>query len=132
MKLLLLDTHEAITQLQRDAGNHAWWAQFLAPTASAQVQGHTTPEEWVRLYHDLGDILRDLDQMKGRLRLDRSLLFNIYHRMLAIQGAWLEYQARDFSREGEVTPQGEEVLREEQALFADLILKIKRMLVAAR
>jgi hypothetical protein len=132
MKLLLLNTNEEITQLQREAGNHAWWAQFLAPTASAQVQGPATPEEWVSLYLDLGDILRDLDQMKGRLRLDRSLLFNSYHRMLAIQDAWLKYLARDFSRGGEVTPEGEEVLREEQARFADLILKIKRMLVAAR
>jgi hypothetical protein len=132
LKLVLLNTNEEITQLQREAGNRAWWAQFLDPTASAHIQGHTTPEEWVRLYHDLGDILRDLDQMKGRLRLDRSLLFNIYHRMLAIQDAWLEYLARDFSRGGEVTPEGEEVLREEQARFADLMLKIKRMLVAAR
>jgi hypothetical protein len=60
------------------------------------------------------------------------LLFNVYHRMLAIQDAWLEYQRRDFTRNGELTPEGEEVLREERALFADLILKIKRMLVAAR
>jgi len=132
MKLLLLDTNEEITRLRSNAEDHAWWAQFLARTASAQVQGHATPEEWVRLYHDLGDILRDLDQMKGRLRLDRSLLFNIYHRMLAMQDAWLEYRARDFTRGGEVTPEGEEVLRVEQALFADLMLKIKRMLVAAR
>jgi hypothetical protein len=52
--------------------------------------------------------------------------------MLAIIDAWLEYQARDFSLGGEVTPKGEEVLREEQALFADLVLKIKKMLVASR
>jgi hypothetical protein len=129
MKLLLLETYEAITQLQRDAGHHVSWARFLA---SAQNQDHVTPEEWDNIYQGLGDVERDLYQMKGRLRLDRSLLFNIYHRMLAIQGAWLDYQARDFSREGEVTPQGEEVLREEQARFADLMLKIKRMLVAAR
>jgi len=132
MKLVLLDTHEEITRLRNDAEDHAWWAQFLARTASAQVQGHATPEDWGRLAQDLGDVERDLDQMKGRLRLDRSLLFNIYHRMLAVQYAWLEYQARDFSREGVVTPEGEDVLRAEQALFADLMLKIKRMLVAAR
>lgn len=132
MKLLLLDTHEGITQLHSDAEDHTFWAQWLARTAPIHAEGHATPEEWVRLYQDLGDVERDLDQMKGRLRLDRSLLFNIYHRMLAVQGAWLEYRARDFSCRGEVTPQGEEVLREEQALFADLILKIKRMLVAAR
>jgi hypothetical protein len=132
MKLLLLDTHEAITQLQRDADGHTFWAEFLARTASSHVEGHATPEEWGRLAQDLGDVERDLDQMKGRLRLDRSLLFNIYHKMLAVQDAWLEYQRRDFSLGGEMTPQGEEVLRTERALFADLMLKIKRMLVAAR
>jgi hypothetical protein len=70
--------------------------------------------------------------MVGPLRLDRSLLFTVYHRMQAIQGAWLECQRRDFSRDGELTPEGEDVLRTEQSRFADLILKIKRMLVAAR
>ena len=132
MKLLLLDTHEENAKLYRIAGNHAWWAEFLFRTASSHVQGHATPEEWAMVYQDLGDIGRDLDQMKGRLRLDRSLLFNIYHRMLAIQDAWLEYRGRDFTRECELTPQGEDVLREERALFADLMLKVKKMLVAAR
>jgi len=84
------------------------------------------------LYQDLGDVERDLDQMVGPLRLDRRLLFTVYHRTLAIKDAWLEYQARDFSHEGAVTTKGEEVLREEGALFADLMLNIKRMLVAPR
>lgn len=132
MRLLLLDTHEEIAKLHRSAGNHAWWAEFLARTARTHVEGHAMPEEWARIYQDLGDVERDLDQQVGPLRLDRSLLFNIYHRMLAVQDAWLAYQMRDFSHEGEVTPKGEEVLREETALFADLMLKIKRMLVAAR
>jgi hypothetical protein len=132
MKLLLLDVNEDATQLERDAGDHAFWAQWLARTDPNHAEGHANPEEWVMIYHDLGNVTRDLDLMVGPLRLDRSLLFNIYHRMQAIQGAWLECQRRDFSRGGEVTPEGEEVLREEQARFADLILKIKRMLVAAR
>lgn len=132
MRLLLLDTNEEITRLHSDAEAHAFWAEFLCRTASTHVEGHATPEEWGRLAQDLGDVERDLDQMKGRLRLDRSLLFNIYHRMLAIQSAWLNYQAHDFSRGGELSQKGEEVLREERALFADLMLKVKRMLVAAR
>lgn len=132
MKLLLLDVNEDATQLERDAGDHAFWAQWIARTDPTHAQGKTTPEEWVMIYQNLGDVTRDLDLMKGRLRLDRSLLFNIYHRMLAIQDAWLECQRRDFSRGGELTPEGEEVLREEQALFADLMLRVKKMLVAAR
>jgi hypothetical protein len=132
MKLLLLDVNEDIIQLERDAGDHAFWAQWLARTAPTHTEGNTTPEQWMLIHHDLGDVTRDLDLMVGPLRLDRSLLFTVYHRMQTIQGAWLECQRRDFSRGGEVTPQGEEVLREERAFFADLMLKIKRMLVAAR
>ena len=132
MKLVLLETQETITRLYCDAEDHTFWAEFLSRTARTHVEGHATPEEWVMIYHDLGEILREFDQMIGRLRLDRSLLFTIYHRILAIQNAWLEYRTRDFSRGGEVTPQGVEVLREERVCFADLMMKIKRMLVAAR
>jgi hypothetical protein len=132
MKLLLLDVNEDIIRLYRDAEDHTFWADFFSRTARNHVEGHATPEEWVMIYHDLGDVTRDLDLMVGPLRLDRSLLFTVYHRMQAIQGAWLAYRARDFTRGGEVTPEGEDVLREERAFFADLMLKIKRMLVAAR
>ena len=128
MKLLLLDTHEEIIQLQRSAGSYAWFAQWT-PT---HAEGHVPREEWARLYQDLGDVERDLDQMVGRLRLDRSLLFNAYHRMLAVQDSWLIFRARSFTRDGELTPEGEDMLRMGQARFADLMLKIKRMLVAAR
>ena len=132
MKLLLLDVNEDATQLERDAGDHAFWAQWLARTDPNHAEGHAKPEEWMMIHHDLGDVTRDLDLMVGPLRLDRSLLFTVYHRMQAIQGAWLECQRRNFTRNGELTPEGEEVLREEQARFADLMLKVKRMLVAAR
>ena len=132
MKLVLLETQETFTRIYSDAEDHTFWADFLLRTARTHVEGHATAEEWVMIYHDLGEILREFDQLIGRLRLDRSILFNIYHRMLAINDAWLDYRRRDFSRGGEVTPQGAEVLREERALFADLMLKIKRMLVAAR
>jgi len=132
MKLLLLNVNEETIQLESDAGHHTFWAQWLARTAPNHAEGHSIPQEWAMIYQNLGDVTRDLDLMKGRLRLDRSLLFNIYHRMLTIRDAWLECQRRDFSRDGELTPEGEEVLREERALFADLILKIKKMLVAAR
>src|SRR5690348_13396790 len=75
MKLLLLDAHEAITELQRDTGSHAWTAQWLARTAPTHAQGHTTPEEWLKLYQDLGDIERDIDQLVAVLRLNRTVLF---------------------------------------------------------
>ena len=102
MKLVLLDTNEGLTQLHSDAGDHAFWAQWIARTDPNHAKGHATPEEWAMSYQDLGDVTRELDQMVGRLRLDRSILFNIYHRMLAVQRAWLDYRAHDFSREGVV------------------------------
>jgi hypothetical protein len=116
----------------RGAGDHAWWAQWIARADATHAQGKTTPEEWARLYQDLGDVERDLDQMVGPPRLDRGLLSTVYYRMLAIKDAWLQYRAQDYSHQGEVTPKGEEVLCEEQALFADLLLKVKKMLVASR
>lgn len=70
--------------------------------------------------------------MIGLLRLDRTVLFGVYRRMLTIQDVWLECRARDLSREGKVTQQGEQVLPEEQALFTDLVFKLKRMVVASR
>ena len=132
MKLCLLDAQEEITRLRNIADNNFIWAEFCFRAARNHVQGRTTPEEWKKVYEVLGDIERDFDIMKGRLRLDRSLLFNIYHRMLEIQDAWLVCQRRDFSKGGELTQKGQEVLRVEQARFADLMLKIKRMVVAAR
>jgi hypothetical protein len=132
MKLLLLDTHEEITQLQRDTGNHAWMAQWLARTALSHAEGHTTAQEWLELYQDFGDIEEHLDEMVAVFKLNRATLFGVYHRMLTIQGVWLECRARDFTRLAELTQEGEQILREEHALFADLVPKIKRMLVAAR
>jgi hypothetical protein len=132
MKLLLLETQEEIIRLRNIADNNFIWAEFLCRAARRHVEGDATPEDWKKVYEVLGDVERDLDLQIGRLRLDRLLLFNIYHTMLAIQDAWLNYRTRDFSRGGELTPKGEEVLRVEQARFADLLSKIKRMVVAAR
>ena len=65
MKLLLLDVNEDATQLERDAGDHAFWAQWIARTDPTHAQGKTTPEEWVMIYQDLGNVTRDLDLMVG-------------------------------------------------------------------
>ena len=131
-KLLLLDTQEAMKQLLREAGHHAWWARWLARGAPSQVEGHTTPEEWFQVYQDLDDVLRELDHMVGSLRLDRALLFNVYHRFQVIRDHWLQYQWRDFSRNGELTPQGQAVVHEDKVLLTDVLSQIKQMLVAAR
>jgi hypothetical protein len=110
--LLLLDTHEAITQLHRTAGTHAWMAQWLSRAAPTHAEGHATPEEW--------------------LRLDRTLLFMVYHRFLVVRENWLCYRGRDFSRNCELTPQGHTAVHEDEVLLTDILSKIKRMLVAAR
>ena len=130
-KLLLLDTHEAITQLHREAGHHAWWAWWLARAAPSHAEGHATPEEWLQIYDDVGDDERDLDQMKWSLRLDRALLFRVYHRFLVTRDNWLQYRRRDFSRNGELTPQGQTAVHEDEVLLTDVLSKVKHLLVAA-
>ena len=127
--MLLLDTQETMKQLHREAGHRAWW---LARGAPSHAEGHATPEEWFQVYQDLDDVDRDLDQMVGSLRLDRSLLFNVYHRFQVIRDHWLQYQWRDFSRNGELTPQGQAAVHEDEVLLTDVLSKIKQMLVAAR
>ncbi len=131
-KLLLLDTHEAITKLHRTAGRHAWMAQWLSRAAPAHAEGHATPEEWLEIYQDLDDDERDLDQMKGSFRLDRTLLFRVYHRFLVTLDNWCQYRWRDFSRNGELTPQGQTAVHKDEVHLTDVLSKIKHMLVAAR
>ena len=131
-KLLLLDTHEAITQLHREAGHHAWWAQWLSRAAPTHAEGHATPAEWLQIYQELDDVLRELHQMVGSLRLDRTLLFKVYHWFLVIREKWLQYRWRDFSRDGELTPQGQAAVHEDEVRLTDVLSKIKRMLVASR
>lgn len=131
-KLLLLDTHEAITDLYRTAAGYVSMAQWLRRGVPMQAEGRATPEEWLHIYHDLDDVERDLCQMKLLFRLDRTLLFRVYHRFLVIQENWLRCRGLDFSRDGELTPDGDTAVREDKAFLADIFLKIKRMLVAAR
>lgn len=69
-------------------------AQWLIRAAPSHAEGHATPEEWAGLYQDLSDVERDLDQMVGLLRLDRTLLFGVYYRMLRIKQAWIEYEPK--------------------------------------
>lgn len=131
-KLLLLDTNEAITDLVRKAAGYAWMAQWLRRGAPTQAEGRATPEEWLQIYQDLDDVERDLGQMKLLLRLDRTLLFRAYHRFLVIQENWLYCRRRDFSRNGEMTSEGDTAVHEDKVFLTDIFSKIKRMLVATR
>ena len=114
-----INTHEGVIQLTSDAGDHAWWAQWLARAAPTHAEG-------ARHARGVGQALSGSWRCYTETRFDGGTV------AVGSQVAWLEYRACDFTRGGEVTPTGEEVLREEEALFADLLLKIKRMLVAAR
>ncbi len=130
--MLLLDIHEAIRQLNGESGSYAGMAQWISRAAPTQAKGHATPEEWYQIYQDLDDLERDLDQMVGSLRLDRASLFRVYHRVQVIRDNWLQYRWRDFSRNGELTPQGHTAVQEDEVFFTDVLSKIKHVLVAAR
>jgi hypothetical protein len=128
----LLDTHEHIQQLERDARNFAGMAYLLA---NGNVRGeYEKAKEWLQLSQALADVERDCDQMVGRLRLDRSLLFNIYHQMRGIRDTWMHYRTRHLkpALEGEKEHEIPEDIREEDAMWATIMINIKKMLVASR
>lgn len=131
-KLRLLNTHEAIMQLWRTAGHHAWMAQWLARVDPSHAEGHASSAEWFGVNQDLGDIERDLSQMVGVLRLDRTQLFRIYHRFQVARENWLHYLWRDFSRNGELTPEGAAAVYKDDERLTDVLSNIKCLLVASR
>jgi hypothetical protein len=128
----LLDTHEQIQQLERDARDFAGMAYLLS---GMNVPGeYEKAKEWLQLSQALGDVERDCDQMVGRLRLDRSLLFNIYHRMIPIRDTWMHYRTRHLkpALKGEKEQEIPKDIREEDAMWATIMTNIKKMLVASR
>jgi hypothetical protein len=72
--------------------------------------------------------------MVGRLRLDRSLLFRIYHQMGPIRDTWMYYRTRHLkpALEGEKEQEIPKDIREEEAMWATIMTNIKKMLVASR
>lgn len=131
-RLLLLDTHEQIQQLQQDARTIAGMAYIFA---GMNVPGeYEKAKEWLQLSQTLGDVERDCDQMVGRLRLDRSLLFRTYHQMRGIRDTWMHYRTRHLkpALEGEKEHEIPEDIREEDAMWTTIMTNIKKMLVASR
>ena len=148
-KLLLLDTYESIKELIKMLHLIAFSAHFYFKTAFSQVQGNIPPEEWAKLYDDLCNVEREFEQMVGLLRLNQSLLFEIYHRLTAIREAWLAYRDHDemqseIRREpSAVTLQSsaenatsmtdsENLMERDKVLLDEVSNRVKRLLVAAR
>jgi hypothetical protein len=137
-KLLLLDTHEDIKQLFQVLELILVSVQFLFQAAFAKVSGNITPQEWGRLFAGLDSVERDFELMIGPLRLDRTLLFGIYHRLSAIRDAWLQYREHDLIQDAqrtlacEGTSNPESMIEEDRARLDDVMAKVKRLLVAAR
>ena len=67
--------------------------------------------------------------MVARLRLDRTLLFRIYHQMLPLRDMWMHYQTCNLNP---ADKERVEAIRQEEARWETLMTKIKKMLVAAR
>ncbi|MEQ1844009.1 MAG: hypothetical protein ABL983_00345 [Nitrospira sp.] len=130
--LLLIETHEQIQQLKEDSRTIAGMAYLLS---GMNVRGeYEKAKEWLQLSQALDDVERDCDRMVGLLRLDRSLLFTIYHRMAAIRDTWIHYRtshlkpALDGEKEQEILKE----IREEDAIWSTIMTNIKKMLVASR
>ena len=131
-RLQLLDTHEQIQELERDARDFAGMAYLLS---GMNVLGeYEKAKEWLQLSQALADVERDCDQMVGRLRLDRSLLFRIYQQMRGIRDTWMYYRTRHLrpALMGEKEHEIPEDIREEDAMWATIMTNIKKMLVASR
>ena len=126
-KLLLLETHELIQQFEEDARHYAAMSYLLA---ERNVRGqYEKAKEWLQMYNDLSDVERDCFQMVGRLRLDRGLLFRIYHQIRPIRDTWVHYQTRDLNP---ADKERVEAIRKEEAKWDTLMTMIKKLLVASR
>jgi hypothetical protein len=126
-KLELIDAHELIIRFQENAHHFASMSYHLA---EMNVRGrYEMAKEWFQVYLDLCDVERDCDQMVGRLRLDRTLLFRIYHQILPVRDTWVRYQARHLNPEDKERC---EAIRQEEEMWSTLITKIKKLLVASR
>ena len=126
-RLLVVESHEMIEHFQENARHYAAMAYLVS---GMNVAGqYEKAKEWLQMYHDLTDLERDCDQMVGRLRLDRGLLFRIYHQMRVRRETWMHYQTR------ELNPADKErcvAIHKEEAQWDMLMTKIKHMLVASR
>lgn len=131
-RMLLLETPELIQQLHRDALDLAGMAYLLA---KGNVAGeYEKAKEWLLLSEALDNVERDFDRMVGCLRLDRSLLFPIYHQLRPLRDTWMYYRTRHLkpALEGEKEPEISGDVREEEAMWATIMTNVKKMLVASR
>jgi hypothetical protein len=127
--LLLLDIDEVYPQLKFECLDHAALARLMSSVRSNIVG----VDEWVKLYWLLDDCHRDYQQMVIGMRLDPTLLFSIYQRMLGIKEQWLSFRTRELAPEdGEMSQDSCEALRAEDEYWTTIIYKIKRMLVTSR
>jgi hypothetical protein len=131
-RLCLLETHELIQQLRQDARTIA---SMAAGFAQMNVPGeYDKAKEWIAVFQGLEDVERESDQMVGRLQLDQTQLFWIYHQMGPLRGAWMHYRTCDVKPavEGEKEQEIWGDIREEAAMWATVMTNIKKMLVASR
>ena len=126
-KLLLLEAYELIQQFQENA-RHCAAISYLMAERNVRGQ-YERAKEWLAVYNDLTDIERDCFQMVGRLRLDRGLLFRIYHQIRPIRDTWVHYQTHDLNP---ADKERVEAIRKEEAKWDTLMTMIKKLLVASR
>ncbi|MDK2744425.1 MAG: hypothetical protein NDI90_16105 [Nitrospira sp. BO4] len=130
--LLLLDVSEVLPELKRKSLDYAAIARMLANVRPWM----TTAEQWVALYWIIDECERDFEQMVLRLRLDRTILFRIYQKMLSAKYDWLNYLATDFNQNtvslcNEMNTNETSAWDVEEHMWNGLMTSLKKMLVAA-
>jgi hypothetical protein len=131
-KLCLLETHELIQQLRQDA---CTIASMAAGFAQMNISGeYEKAKEWIAVFQRLEDVEWESGQMVGRLQLDRTQLFRIYHAMGPLRKTWMHYRTCDLTPavEGKKEQEIWKDIREEAAMWATVMTNIKKMLAAAR
>jgi hypothetical protein len=90
--LLLLDVYEVFPELKRKCLDYAAICRLLGSVRPEM----TRVEEWVSLYWILDESERDYEQMVLRLRLDRTILFQLYRQLSVVKQRWLTHLSNDF------------------------------------
>lgn len=134
--IALLDVHEMLTALLKEGLGHYGYVRLVE---GMRTEDEPACLEWKQLLQDLYSCVADADTMKLNFRLNHSLLYDMYNRMLTVKERWLDYRRYDV--EGSFRPldigsghyfdePNPTLLAEERRL--ELVLcKIKRMVVSS-
>jgi hypothetical protein len=130
--LLLLDISEIFPELKCKSLDHGTIARLFGSIRPRMM----TPQQWMDLYWIIDECERDYEQMVMRLRLDRTILFRVYQRMLLVKQSWLTYLLAHFDKNTQSVCEEDNMNAPsawdvEERMWNAIMTSIKKMLVAA-